>query len=169
MSQPETLVCSVLFLDLADYSKRSVADQIRLKQLFNAALAQALVQVSKRDRIVVDTGDGAAITFPGDPESALLVALGMLDHAEELPMRMGINLGPVYRLSDLNGNENVIGDGINVAQRVMSFARSGQLLVSRSYYEVVTRMSGEYGKLFEKADARTDNCLLNTSYAADEL
>jgi class 3 adenylate cyclase len=155
-SPTETLVCSVLFLDLTDYSKRPVADQIRLKQLFNAALAQALVQVASRDRIVVDTGDGAALTFPGDPESALLVALAMLDHAEDLPMRMGINLGPVHRLSDLNGNENVIGDGINVAQRIMSFAEPGQLLVSRSYYEVVTRMSREYEKLFSKEDPRKD-------------
>lgn len=156
MAQNETLVCSVLFLDIADYSKRSVTDQIRLKQLFNAALSQALVQVSTRDRIIVDTGDGAAITFPGGPESALLVALAMLDHAEELPMRMGINLGPVHRLSDLNGNENVIGDGINVAQRIMSFAEPGQLLVSRAYYEVVTRMSREYEKLFTKGGPRTD-------------
>lgn len=159
MAQNETLVCSVLFLDIADYSKRSVTDQIRLKQLFNAALSQALVQVSTRDRIIVDTGDGAAITFPGGPESALLVALAMLDHAEELPMRMGINLGPVHRLSDLNGNENVIGDGINVAQRIMSFAEPGQLLVSRAYYEVVTRMSREYEKLFTKGGrARTSTC-----------
>jgi hypothetical protein len=156
MTQNETLVGSVLFLDIKDYSKRSVTEQIHMKQLFNAALAQALVQVASRDRIVVDTGDGAAITFPGDPESALLVALAMLDHSEALPMRMGINLGPVHRLSDLNGNANVIGDGINVAQRIMSFAQPGQLLVSRSYYEVVTRMSNEYEKLFTREDPRTD-------------
>jgi class 3 adenylate cyclase len=156
MSQNETLVCSVLFLDIVDYSRRPVGDQIRLKQLFNAALAQALVQVAERDRIIVDTGDGAALTFPGDPESALLVSLAMLDHGDALPMRMGINLGPVHRLSDLNGNENVIGDGINVAQRIMSFAQPGQVLVSRSYHDVITRMSREYEKLFSKEDPRQD-------------
>ena len=51
---------------------------------------------------------------------------------------------------------NIIGDGINVAQRVMSFARPGQLLVSRSFYEVVSCLSRDYAKLFHHEGSRTD-------------
>ena len=61
---------------------------------------------------------------------------------------MGINLGPVRLVKDLNGQTNILGDGINVGQRVMSFADPGQLLVSRSFYEVVSRLSDEYENLF---------------------
>src|SRR5258708_26346455 len=66
-----TLVCSVMFLDLVDYSKRSVGDQQHMKQTFNELLARALEPVPPRDFIVLDTGDGAAIAFLGDPEDAL--------------------------------------------------------------------------------------------------
>jgi hypothetical protein len=50
----------------------------------------------------------------------------------------------------------MLGDGINVAQRVMSFSAPGQVLVSRSYYEVVSRLSDEYFKLFHYEGPRTD-------------
>jgi hypothetical protein len=56
----------------------------------------------------------------------------------------------------LNGQMNIIGDGINVAQRVMSFAGPGQLLVSRSFYEVVSCLSRDYAGLFQHEGARTD-------------
>ena len=69
---------------------------------------------------------------------------------------MGVNLGPVRLVKDLNGQVNIIGDGINVAQRVMSFARPGQLLVSRSFYEVVSCLSRDYASLFRHEGARTD-------------
>ncbi len=41
-------------------------------------------------------------------------------------MRAGINLGPVRLVRDINSQPNIIGDGINVAQRVMSFAQPGR-------------------------------------------
>ena len=168
-SSSRTLVCSVLFLDIAEYSKKAVADQLQLKQAFNLVLGKALDEVPARDRIILDTGDGAAVTFMGDPEDALfaamsvrdmattqLSALGLPGHAGGLPVRLGVNLGPVRLVKDLNGQMNIIGDGINVAQRVMSFARPGQLLVSRSFYEVVSCLSRDYLTLFRHEGSRTD-------------
>ena len=72
-----TLVCSVLFLDIVAYSKKSVDDQIKLKQSFNRTLSKALEAVAARDRVILDTGDGAAIAFLGDPEDALFVAVAI--------------------------------------------------------------------------------------------
>ncbi|HJV10483.1 MAG TPA: PEGA domain-containing protein, partial [Burkholderiales bacterium] len=69
---------------------------------------------------------------------------------------LGVNLGPVRLVKDLNSQMNIIGDGINVAQRVMSFARPGQLLVSRSFYEVVSCLSRDYVALFRHEGSRTD-------------
>jgi class 3 adenylate cyclase len=155
-SAGRTLVCSVLFLDIADYSQKPVAEQLQLKQAFNQALGVALDQVAGRDRIILDTGDGAAITFMGDPEDALFASMAMRDMAASVPVRAGVNLGPVRLVKDLNGQMNIIGDGINVAQRVMSFARPGQLLVSRSFYEVVSCLSRDYASLFRHEGSRTD-------------
>jgi len=159
-----TIICSVVFLDIADYSRKPVAEQIRLKERLNDTLSVALADVAANDRIILDTGDGAAISFLGDPEDALFVALSLRDAlaaappavGPELRTRIGINLGPVKLITDLNGQANIIGDGINVAQRVMSFAEPGQALVSRSYYEVVSRLSEDYVKLFNYQGARTD-------------
>jgi class 3 adenylate cyclase len=155
-SSGRTLVCSVLFLDIAEYSRKSVAEQLEVKQAFNDALKQALEQVAPRDRVVLDTGDGAAVTFLGDPEDALFAAMAFRNMTRALKIRLGINLGPVRLLRDVNTQINMIGDGINVAQRIMSFAAPGQLLVSRSFYEVVSCLSRDYATLFRHEGSRTD-------------
>jgi hypothetical protein len=92
----------------------------------------------------------------GDPEDAFFASMAMRDLAATVPVRMGVNLGPVRLVKDLNAQMNIIGDGINVAQRVMSFARPGQLLVSRSFYEVVSCLSRDYASLFRHEGSRTD-------------
>src|SRR5919201_151215 len=155
-SSGRTLVCSVLFLDIVEYSKKPVPEQLQLKQEFNRVLTKSLEPVPARDRIILDTGDGAAVTFMGDPEDALFASMAMRDGAGALAVRLGVNLGPVRLVKDLNGQLNIIGDGINAPQRVMSFARPGQLLVSRSFYEVVSCLSRDYANLFHHEGARTD-------------
>ncbi|MHB8666666.1 MAG: adenylate/guanylate cyclase domain-containing protein [Burkholderiales bacterium] len=159
-----TLICSVVFLDIVEYSRQPVVQQIRLKDRFNALLSQALQDIAVTDRIILDTGDGAAISMIGDPEDALFLATKFRDavaaqapeDASQFNARIGINLGPVRLVKDINGQPNIIGDGINVAQRVMSFALPGQVLVSRSYYEVVSCLSDEYSKLFVYQGSHTD-------------
>jgi class 3 adenylate cyclase len=162
------VICSVVFVDLVEYSKKSVAEQLDLKDRFTALLAEALTDISINDRIVLDTGDGAAMSFLGDPEDALFVGMSLRDAlkgtagalesegGEEAPIRIGINLGPVRLVRDINGHPNIVGDGINVAQRIMSFAQPGQILASRSYYDVVSCLSDEYAKLFSYEGSRTD-------------
>ena len=158
-----TFICSVLFLDIAEYSKKPVSEQIQLKDQFNALIAEAIRDIAPNDRIILDTGDGVAVNFLGDPEDALFVAMSLREsfaprpnEPPKLPARIGINLGPVRLVRDLNGQPNIIGDGINVAQRVMGFAQPGQILVSRSYFEMVSHISEGYAKLFRNEGSRTD-------------
>jgi class 3 adenylate cyclase len=159
-----TFICSVVFIDIVEYTKKSVNEQIRLKERFNALLTEAIRDISINDRIILDTGDGAAIGFLGDPEDALFVAMSLRDFLKddrseatpELQVRMGVNLGPVKLLKDINNQQNLIGDGINVSQRIMSFAEPGQLLVSRSYFDIVSCLSQEYAQLFQYQGARAD-------------
>jgi hypothetical protein len=158
-----TFICSVLFLDIVDYSRKPVAEQILLKDRFNAMITSAIKEIPPADRIILDTGDGVAINFLGDPEDALFVAMSLRDTFApdsdkqlEVPARIGINLGPVRLVRDLNAQPNIIGDGINVAQRVMGFANAGQILVSRSYYDIVSHISEGYSKLFSYEGSHTD-------------
>ncbi len=158
-----TFICSVVFLDIVEYSRKPVAEQIFFKERLNTLLTEALASVAPNDRIILDTGDGAALSFLGDPEDALYVSLALREALQlpqppgpELKIRLGINLGPVRLVKDINGQPNIIGDGINVAQRVMGFSEPGQILVSRSFYEVVSCLSEGYGRLFRYEGARTD-------------
>ena len=165
MDRPNrTFISSVLFLDIVGYSKSPVAEQIRIKEQFNSLVSHLISDIPESDRIVLDTGDGAALSFLGDPEDALFVAVKLRDIIKEkqeaefpdLHLRMGINLGPVKLLKDINGRPNLIGDGINVAQRVMNFAQPDQILVSRSFYDVVSCLSDEYRDLFADRGTHTD-------------
>lgn len=165
-----TFICSVVFVDLVGYSKKSVAEQITLKERFQSLLADSIKDIAVNERIILDTGDGAAMSFLGDPEDALFVAMNLRDamkangdtegavgrDEEEGVICIGINLGPVKLVRDINGHPNIIGDGINVAQRIMSFAKPGQVVVSRSYYDVVSVISEAYAKLFRYEGSRTD-------------
>src|SRR3989338_3284077 len=159
-----TIMCSVLFLDIVEYSKKSVSGQISLKDWFNSYLSAAISNVPIDDRIILDTGDGAAINFLGDVEDALKAALSLRESIlnegpnqdPPLLVRAGINLGPVRLVRDINGQPNIVGDGINVAQRIMGFADADQIFVSRSYFDAVSRLSPLYAGMFTYQGSHTD-------------
>ncbi len=153
------MVLSVVAVDLVGYSRESVAEQMVLKSNFNQVLLRAITNISTADRIILDTGDGVAMGFLGDPEDALYVAMYMHFNVnrDRPAIRIGINLGPVKLATGVGGHPNIIGDGINVAERIMTFAEPGQLTTSRPFYEVMSRVSGQYKSLFQHIGVRTDN------------
>ena len=55
---------------------------------------------------------------------------------------MGVHTGYVYRVRDINGNWNVSGEGINLAQRVMDCGDAGHILLSASVVEMLTQVGG---------------------------
>lgn len=152
-SPRRNLLGTILFLDLVGYSARSVDNQVAIKRLFNDLISKALRGVAEDSRIIIDTGDGAAICFMGDPEEAMHSGLLLRDlltqrYGSQLSVRIGLHMGPVRVVSDLNDRLNVIGDGINVAQRVMDFAQPNQVLVSRAYYDVISRITDDTAEMF---------------------
>ena len=152
----KTSICSIVFLDIVEYSSKSGAEQIAEKALFNGLVAESLKGIALSDRIILDTGDGAAISLVGEPEEALFVSISIRDgiinnnQTSKSPIfvRIGINLGPVRVVKDINGQLNILGDGINVAQRIMTFAEPNQIMVSRSYFEVTSRLTKEFTSMF---------------------
>ncbi|HSI21824.1 MAG TPA: hypothetical protein VK959_02265 [Methylophilaceae bacterium] len=143
----KTSICSILCVDIVGHSRRPDAEQIMQKERFNALVEASLEGVPKNDRAILDTGDGVLIAFFGAPEDALTVALlirdGIVEDSSQHPqhpiaLRTGINLGPVRVVPDINGALNIVGDGLNAAQQVMSFSAPDRILVSRSYYEIVS-------------------------------
>jgi hypothetical protein len=77
-------------------------------------------------------------------------------YGRKLSIRVGLHLGPVRMLMDINNRINVVGDGINVAQRIMDFSAANQITVSRAYYDVVSRISTGGEAMFEYLGVRQD-------------
>lgn len=164
MVSNRTWLSSVLFLDIVGYSKHSNNNQIIIKEHFNKIITDSIDCLTTEDSIKLDTGDGIAICYLGDPEDILYISIGLRnafmctsDSCEiTYSVRSGINLGPVKIVEDINGQRNTIGDAINVAQRVMDFAKPNQLLVSRSYFDVVNAISENYESMFNYVGIRKD-------------
>jgi hypothetical protein len=155
---------TVLFLDVVGYTRQPVNKQIQVKKQFNQLLSDCLEAVGEGERIILDTGDGAAVGFLQHPEDALEAAMQFRktvtanQHKDypDLNVRIGIHLGPINVVKDMNGQSNMVGDGINDAQRVMSFADSDQIYVSRPYYDFISRLSDEYADLFMYRGSQKD-------------
>ena len=160
-SSRKNVLGTIMFMDLVGYSRHSVDQQVAIKTQFNELVSKAIAGVDASSRIALDTGDGAAICFLGDPEEALLSARLLRDllrqkYSEKLSLRVGLHLGPLRMLKDLNDRVNVVGDGINVAQRIMDFSTANQIMVSRAFFDVISRISDGAESLFEFQGERLD-------------
>ena len=60
-----TWLCTVLFMDIVDYSKLSVDMQMLVKQSFSTLVSDALKNLPDEDCIKLDTGDGVALCYLG--------------------------------------------------------------------------------------------------------
>ena len=87
-------------------------------------------------RIVKTTGDGLLVEFASVIDAvqcAVDVQLGMAERNEEVPeasrivFRIGINLGDV-----IVENDDIFGDGVNIAARLQELAEPGGIIISRS-------------------------------------
>lgn len=158
-----TWLCCVAFLDVVGFSNHHLQAQIAIKAHLDAQVQKLLARHTENDYILLDRGDGAAACFLVEPEAALYFALDLRDavRAQEggtvpYEVRIGINLWPVRIVRDVKGEETTLGEGINCAARVMDFAGAGQILVSRSFYEVIGCLSQEYSELFQYMGRKAD-------------
>ena len=160
-----TFIGSVVCIDLVGYSKRSVSQQRSIKDEFNRILTRTLRAVPEEDRVILDTGDGASITFLSDPESSFATALQIRDAmnaaaaalgGEQGPIRIGINFGSIKFTRDLNGRPNVVGDSMSGAARIASHASPGQIVISHSFHAMVSRLSDGNATLFRPEGVVTD-------------
>lgn len=160
----KTSICSIVSLDIVDFSKKTDAEQIEIKNQLNDLINHAVVDIAQDDRTIMDTSDGAAIACNGALEDALedalFISLTIRDQilknnnqgSTPLYVRFGINLGSVRASNGNNNQPNITGEGLDEAQRIMSFAKPNQILVSRAYYEVVSKLSQEISQMFEYND-----------------
>lgn len=149
----------VLFMDIVGYSKLPMDHQeaqLGTLQAVVSATSEFLQAYARKEMISLPTGDGMALVFFGDAEAAARCALEIsrdLKSHPEVLLRMGLHSGPVYRVADINANQNVAGGGINIAQRVMDCGDAGHILASQSVAEVLGQLSSWKDGLHDLGEA----------------
>jgi len=66
---------------------------------------------------------------------------------EKLLIRVGIDMGPVYVIKDINNMDNVWGPGIILTRRVMDLAGDMNIFASARISEDILKLSAEYKKI----------------------
>lgn len=176
----KTSICNVVALEIIDFSKKTEAEQAEIKNLLNSFISHAVIDVPQEDRMIIDTDGGATITCSGPLEDALEDALfisitirdEILKHNAQgttpLYVQFGINLGAVREVK-----KALIGEGVDEAQRIMSFANPNQILVSQGYFEMTSKLTQEMAQMFEKYEMHAHEhdiyaVRLLKEFAADE-
>jgi class 3 adenylate cyclase len=131
-------IAHVLFMDIVGYSKLAMRQQVQfrrqLKEIVRSTREYERAQAD--DKLISrSTGDGMALVFFGSPEAPVRCAIEIgqaLRARPELRLRIGVHSGPVYRDMNVNEELDVVGGGINVAQRVMDCGDARHILVSNT-------------------------------------
>jgi TolB-like protein/class 3 adenylate cyclase/Flp pilus assembly protein TadD len=134
-------IAHLLLIDVVGYSKLLVNEQVELLQQLNQIVrsTECFRAAEASGKLIrVPTGDGMALLFFRSPEEpvrcALEISRTLHDHPH-IQMRMGVHSGPVNRVTDVSDKTNIVGSGMNVAQRVLDCGDAGHVLLSRHVAE----------------------------------
>jgi adenylate cyclase len=134
---PVRRLTAILAADVAGYSRLMGADEEGTHERLKAHFAELVEPKIKQHsgHTVKNTGDGLLAEFPSVVEAvrcATEIQRGMAERNSETPedrritFRVGINLGDVIVEQD-----DIYGDGVNVAARLEALAEPGGICISR--------------------------------------
>lgn len=143
-------LAAILAADVAGYSRLMSVDEASTLNAFKSHLREFIEPkiAEHHGRVFKMMGDGMLVEFASVIEAvkcAVQIQNGMaqrnIDEPEDakIEFRMGINLGDV-----IVDNEDVFGDGVNVAARLEALADPGEICISRSARDQV-RDKLDYG------------------------
>ena len=143
----ERRLAAIVCADVAGYSRMMGADEEGTHAAFKAHRSAIYpIILNHGGRLVKNTGDGFLLEFPsvvGGIESAVAIQTLMVERNSQLPadrhmqFRLGVHMGDVIADED-----EVFGDGVNIAVRLESVAAPGGLAVSaKAYHEASKHLS----------------------------
>jgi hypothetical protein len=135
-ASPPTLA-SVVVLRIAEFTRKPVLEQVRLKGRLDALVTFAIRSVPAADRIVLDAPEGVAVVVLDGPGVALELAKRSQFAAEGLQLCIGVNHGPVISAVDAHRGPGLIGDGLTAGVTLSNAAKPGRFVASRSFREAL--------------------------------
>ena len=157
LSANETIEASVAFIDICSFTSISESESpdkvvTLLNQYFDVIVKEIIAQGGHIDKFI---GDCVMAVFRGDfhLDRAIEASLAIRNQIESLPkalskidfqpkVSIGINSGEMISgnigsLTLKRLDYTVIGDTVNVAQRLQSAAQNGQIVINEEAYEKV--------------------------------
>ena len=139
----ERRLAAVLAADVAGYSRLMGIDEegtlARLKAVRKALVDPTIA--AHRGRIVKTTGDGMLVEFSSAVDavrSAVEVQRGMATQYADVPQNVRIEFRIGIHVGDIIIDENdIFGDGVNIAARLEGIAESGGVCMSNDAYRQV--------------------------------
>lgn len=147
----QTRICSIVFLEIAQFSQQPSEVQFSWRIEMSMLLDRCLEGMEPGRRIDTDTSNGAAIAFLLSPEDALSFVQRIyneLPKLQKFALRVGVHLGPLRVVQSSSGRPGIAGEGVNAAQRAMRFAGANEVLVSRAFQEEIIRLAPGNAGLF---------------------
>ena len=166
LKEANAIPAKYVFLDIVKFTQnRTIEAQSDIIIALNGIVLQTLklFNISESKRYLLPTGDGICIALlnieiPYDihTQVALTIIQEVHKHNErqkdqlrKFEVRIGLNVNTDNIVTDINGNLNVAGAGVNVAQRVMSLADGNQILISAAVYDTL-RFREKYFNAFRE-------------------
>jgi class 3 adenylate cyclase len=152
-------LASAIVLKLREFTRKPVAEQVRLKARLEALVGEVIRPLPAGSRIVLDVPDGAAIVVLGSPKEALDIAERSQLGALGLPLGIGVNHGPVKPVADDFRGQGLVGDGLVTAMTLSQAAEPGRLLASRPFREALEASAPSRAEELKHAGVFTDASL----------
>jgi adenylate cyclase len=136
-------LAAILFADVVGYSRLSGQDEVGTWRRLQSVLRDVVRPHVKTHagRVVKIKGDGILVEFASAVEAvASAVALqqamarrnATVADAQRIELRVGINVGDI-----ITNDDDVLGDGVNVAARIEPLADPGGICISATVHEHV--------------------------------
>ncbi len=164
MTEAQSISAKYVFLDVVKYSyRRSVEAQTDIISTLNQLVRESVegFEIPTEKLLYLPTGDGICIALLGvDSPYDLHIQLPLailaklleynqetFDEMRQFKIRIGLNENLDNLVTDINGQRNVSGGGINLAQRVMNTGDGNQIMLGTTVFETF-RQRQKYMRAF---------------------
>ena len=148
MAELSRQLTAILFTDLVGFTEIMRRDERRAMTILFAKrqLLEPII-TNHKGKHLKEMGDGYLISFPSAIE-AVRCAIEIQKTIVEIPalnLRIGIHIGDVIQEKD-----DIIGDGVNIASRIVPIAKPGQICISKSVFEAIQGQRDIHAELIGK-------------------
>lgn len=154
----------IFFCDIIGYSKLEPINQYECHAQLTRIIRSCLDKLNAKlleDVIALPTGDGLILNFiKPEPDIHLRMALLVLEILTKynnntywpIKLRIGINTNVDSIVIDVNNKKNIVGKGINLAERITNLSTHGRILMHKRVFEDLSNYKKYEGKIIFLGD-----------------